>query len=341
MSVDSPATTRPKQSFGEVTPVSLDDLDALWRSHRSALLWSCPFALPPWLKAWWNTLGQATEPLIAVVRQGEVLLGAAPLMVQGRTLRFLGDPSVCDYFDCVVAQGKEQAFFQTLLAYLSSHGFKKLDLGPLRPDAVTRESLVRRDLSCSVEWRTEPEDVFSELNLPGTWDEFLESLDGKQRHELRRKLRRLNEAGAVRFRRADGPAQLPEAVETFLSLFGMNRKDKAAFMTGAMLSFFQVLSRSLAEEGLLRLFFLELDEQPVASVFCFDHGGTRYLYNNGYDGGYEKLSVGLLSKVLSLQAAIHDGLRTYNFLKGAELYKTRLGGKQLPMSRCHVEFNGG
>ena len=319
-----------------VTVESLEALAAIWHDHSTMLQWTCPFVLPPWLNAWWSVFGRGRRPLIAVVRQGDTVIGIAPLMLRGDTVRFLGDPDVCDYFDCIVACGKEPFFFKALLAHLSEQGFKALELGPMRPDAAVPMLFFGHKLSRGVECSMEGDDVFLELDLPGSWDDFLGALDGKQRHEIRRKLRRLDEAGHIRFRRADDVAALPGAMDTFLRLFSMNRGDKAAFMTGSMAAFFRTLARALAEEGLLRLFFLDVDGQPVASVFCFDHEGTRYLYNNGYDQAYRDLAVGLMSKVLSLKAAIEDGLRTYNFLRGGELYKYRLGGREIPLSSCHL-----
>lgn len=330
---------RASEMLCQVSLQSVEDLHVIWRNHWSALQWTCPFMLPPWLNAWWSVFGRDEQPLVAVVRQGQSIIGIAPLMLQNKTARFLGGPDVCDYFDCVVVQDQEHLFFTTLFTHLSALGYKDLDLGPMHPDASCQKFISVRDLSRSVSCRIEREDVLFELDLPDTWDEFLATLDGKQRHELRRKLRRLYEAGPIRFRRIDAVAQLPEAVENFLRLFTMNREDKAAFMTGSMVSFFRALFFALAEEGLLRLFFLDVDGQPVASVFCFDYQGTRYLYNNGYDAAYQELSVGLMSKVLSLKAAIEEGLRTYNLLKGDETYKTRLGGKTIPLSRCQITLS--
>jgi len=325
-----------RESSCQVSLASLEDLAALWRDPMAALQWTCPFVLPPWLSSWWSVFGRGAQPLIVVVRERRAIIGIAPLMLQGKTVRFLGDPDVCDYFDCIVVQGKERLFFTTLLAHLTAQGLGELDLGLLRPDASIRMFLPDIESNGAVQWCTEQEDVFSELDLPATWDELLGKLDGKQRHELRRKLRRLHDAGSVEFRRVDNMTQLPAAVDTFLSLFTMNREDKAEFMTDAMASFFQALCLSLGKEGLLRLFFLDLDGRPVASVFCFDYQGTRYLYNNGYDAAYQELGVGLMSKVLSLKAAIDDGLGSYNFLKGGEVYKYRLGGKAIPLWRCHA-----
>jgi hypothetical protein len=61
-----------------------------------------------------------------------------------------------------------------------------------------------------------------------------------------------------------------------------------------------------------------------------------YLYNSGYDPTHSYLSVGLLSKVLSLKDSIDAGRNTCDFLKGAEEYKYRLGGREIPIYSCHI-----
>jgi CelD/BcsL family acetyltransferase involved in cellulose biosynthesis len=50
------------------------------------------------------------------------------------------------------------------------------------------------------------------------------------------------------------------------------------------------------------------------------------------------LSVGFLSKVLSIRDGIRSGLRTYDFLKGGEAYKQRLGGRPLSLYRCRLDL---
>jgi CelD/BcsL family acetyltransferase involved in cellulose biosynthesis len=314
----------------------LENLNALWKNSASALQWTCPFVLPPWLNAWHETFRPEALPLVVVVRKDETVLGVAPFMLQDRVIRFLGSPDVCDYFDWVVVPGEEEYFYSTLIAYLSILDLRDLHMGPLRPESTLLKQLERDELHRPVRRVVEKDDVCLEVSLPDSWDGFLYDLDGKQRHELRRKLRRLKEAGNISFRKIDTPAGTPEAVETFLRLFTMNRADKAAFMTGQMASFFRALAFAMAEAGLLRLFFLELEGHTVASAFCFDYQGTRYLYNSGYDDAYQGASVGLMTKVLSLEDAIDEGLHTYNFLKGGEAYKYRLGGKEVPLSRCRL-----
>jgi CelD/BcsL family acetyltransferase involved in cellulose biosynthesis len=109
-------------------------------------------------------------------------------------------------------------------------------------------------------------------------------------------------------------------------------------MDDTMSAYFRELIDRLAQQQMLRLYFLDVDGRPAAAVLCFDYNGTRYLYNSGYDADFHDLSVGILSKVLSIQKSIEDGCGVYDFLKGAEAYKKRIGGKEVPLYRCLVEF---
>jgi CelD/BcsL family acetyltransferase involved in cellulose biosynthesis len=176
-----------------------------------------------------------------------------------------------------------------------------------------------------------PDEVTFEIALPPDWDAFLGQLDGKQRHEVRRKLRRLETHGPFAFGPADG---LAGAADGFVRLFRRNRSDKADFMNDTMVAYFRALITTLAQHGLLRLFFLQVAGEPAASVLCFDFDGVRYLYNSGYDYRFEPLSVGILSKVFSIRDAVAGDCRRYDFLKGAEIYKRRIGGQELPLHRC-------
>jgi CelD/BcsL family acetyltransferase involved in cellulose biosynthesis len=65
-----------------------------------------------------------------------------------------------------------------------------------------------------------------------------------------------------------------------------------------------------------------------------------YLYNSGYNPEYESLSVGLLSKVFCIRKSIEEGKRVFEFLKGNEIYKQRLGGKEIPLYRCEIFIGG-
>lgn len=314
------------------------DLEDLWQSHQSGLVWNCLFVLPFWLQTVWRHLGCRGEPCVLSVADDSRVIGIAPLSIDGDTAYFLGNPEVCDYQDIITAPGRETEVMAAVASHLKARGVRGMDLLTLRPDAVALKAL--HALEHEVDWFLEllPEGMTYEVPLPAAWDDFLMQLNGKQRHEVRRKMRRLESRGSYAYRMADADATLSGAIDDFLRLFQMNRTDKAEFMNPAMASYFRDLIGALADRRMLRLYFLELAGRPAATVLCFDYEQVRYLYNSGYDANYQDLSVGILSKVLSIRAGVETGCRTYDFLKGDEIYKKRLGGMDVPLYRCRLTF---
>ena len=321
-----------------VTNETFDSITSYWLDSQHHLKWDCLFVLPGWLKVWWDKFARDQTAHLCAVRHKDELIGIAPLMVQGKTARLMGDPDVCDFVDFITAPGSGRAFFQNLIPHIKKHGITHLDIGAVRADSIVLRDLVAIAKDLSYEATCEPEDVTMELDLPASWDDFLYQLTGKERHEIRRKLRRLNEAAHVNFRVAENPDEVSKGIETFLALFKLNQTDKSEFMTDQRASFFRALAEEMAAARILKLFFLDLDDVPAAAVMCFDYHSTMYLYNNGYDIRHKSLSVGFLSKVFTIKESIQRGKIKYDFLKGTESYKRRLGGKPVQLYRCRIHI---
>jgi hypothetical protein len=49
--------------------------------------------------------------------------------------------------------------------------------------------------------------------------------------------------------------------------------------------------------------------------------------------------VGLLSKILCLKESIERGRQKWDFLKGGEAYKYRIGGEKIALYRCHITIS--
>ncbi|MGE5256606.1 MAG: GNAT family N-acetyltransferase [Hyphomicrobiales bacterium] len=317
-----------------------ETLATLPKRHQETedrLVWGSPFVLPGWIKAWWNTFTPSSELRLVSVKQNGRVIGIAPLRTEGRTACLVGSSDVCDHLDLVVAADQKREFCEFLLNRLKSEGLDHLELEPVRPDSVIMTTLLPVARERGFPTTAVAEDVLFELALPGSWDSYLTLLSGKQRHEVRRKLRRLEEGRPHRFRMLDDPEGLSRGINDFLVLFRQNREDKARFMDERMEAFFRSLAASLPE---MRIGFLDVDEMPAAAVLCCDLHSTRYLYNSGYDAGLRHLSVGILSKLLSIREGIQRGLQSYDFLKGDETYKRQLGGKPVQIYRCRVDLSG-
>jgi CelD/BcsL family acetyltransferase involved in cellulose biosynthesis len=319
-----------------LTVESLDGVTSSWDKLRHCLKWSSIFFLPAWLKVWWEAFGGEGELYLRILRQEDKIIGFAPLLVNKETASFIGSTDVCDYLDFSITTGRERDFFTVLLDDLRDKGVNKLDLRPVRPDSTVLAHLVSIARNRGYEVTRRPEDVSLELDLPATWNEYLSTLKTKQRHEVRRKLRRLWEAGNVEHHCVEVGHEVDYYLDIFLKLFSLSKDEKAGFMNPKMKSFFRSLAKAMAEIGLLRLGVLQLDKVPAAMTIGFDYDGSHYLYNSAYDPQFSYLSVGLLCKVLCLKESIEKSRKKWNFLKGGEPYKYQLGGQEVPLYSCQI-----
>jgi CelD/BcsL family acetyltransferase involved in cellulose biosynthesis len=298
----------------------------LWRRLLEGMDWSSVFLTPEWQEMWWEQFGgDGWELRLLTVGPSSSPLGIAPMALQGDTLAFLGDTDLFDYHDFV---GSTPEFYKALVECLGEEPWRTLDLRSVPQLSPTLTHLVDLYRAKGYSVSVDEEDVVPGLALPKTWDEYLAGLRKKDRHELRRKLRRLEAAGDVRLVLSDGSA-LDEDVDTFLDLMRESREEKRDFMQPEREAFFRRIVRRLHELGHLRLFFLDIDGERTASVICFDHDGRRLLYNSGYRLAHRALSTGLMLKALCLKDAIEQGLHYFDFLRGPEPYKYHLGAQDV------------
>jgi CelD/BcsL family acetyltransferase involved in cellulose biosynthesis len=162
------------------------------------------------------------------------------------------------------------------------------------------------------------------LDLPNDFEAYVQGLTKKDRHELRRKIRRLETGRRVTFSFAP-PAARAEILDRFFELHRRSRGEKAHFMTPENERFFRDVADSLAVSDRLRLGVLDVDGDRGAVLFGFAFEGTLALWNAAYDPALAALSVGIVSHAYAVRAAIADGMRTYDLLQGDEPYKYDLG----------------
>ncbi|GMQ79646.1 MAG: hypothetical protein BMS9Abin03_072 [Thermodesulfobacteriota bacterium] len=324
----------------EIKTEPFERLESFFLNKKFNLDWNCLFVLPLWLKTWWDTFGENNDPeILAGYRQGK-LIGIAPLRIQEKTALFIGGENVCDYQDMIVTSNHQHEFFKAILTHLRKKGVRFLQLGTLRPDSISLTELpnLAKQMGYAVVCN---QVAFSyEITLPRTWESYLYMLKGKQRHEIRRKLRRLNKAGHVQFRVLERLDEISEAMDTFFSLFKASRPDKSEFLTEQMVLFFRLLALRMAQQGFLRMFFLDIDRVPAAGVMCFDYNNILFLYNNGYNPQFSNLSPGFLSKVYSIRNSIDRGKLRYDLLKGDEEYKKHLGSTPVPLYHLKIDLEG-
>ncbi len=297
-------------------------------------------------RTWWQCLGEG-ELLILAVRDDDdgKLVGIAPLFAitdpQGqRALATVGCVEVADYLDFIVEQGQEDKVYAALVDYLSgpnAPAWDLLNLCNIHQDSPTLEILPTLAQARGWSTSTARDDVCPIVQLPGTWDEYLEMLDGKQRREIRRKLRRAGGEMAQNWYIVGPEHDLEAEVAEFLELMAASAPDKADFLTPRMRNFFHQLARVVHDAGWLQLVFLHMGERKAAAYFNFIYDNRVLVYNSGLDWrSFPKLGAGVVLVAHCIRHAIEQGREVFDFMQGDERYKYQFGGQDVEVRRLLI-----
>ena len=306
---------------------TIDEVWSLWENLLSQKQDSTIFLTPWWQHTWWKHFGADFEQVILVAKDGISPVGIAPLTRKNGKLTFFGSTDLFDYHDFIVPQHHEELFFSILFEYLVSLEWESLVLESIRDTSPTMGILPAAAESVGMSVNIEEEDVSPAASLQPSWEDYLAGLSKKDRHELKRKIRRLNRSGQVTNHTYKTVTEARDYLDEFFRLHKASSPDKQEFMTTEREAFFKDAVKEAAERELLRLEFLELDGVRIASCLGFDYGNAYLLYNSGYDPDYYDLSVGIVSKSLAIKQAIESGKSVFDFLRGSERYKYHLGAQ--------------
>lgn len=307
-----------------------------------------------WQTTWWELLGEGELWILAFrnPRNGE-LVGIAPLYRLSHqsgewaglnTLHIVGCIEVSDFLDLIIKREWEPAVYMALHRWLESDqapDWDILDLCNLPEESCTHSCLPGLWQRTGYRLEVFQEDVAPRIHLPAHFEDYLlHQVEKKQRHEIRRKQRRVERESEAGFYLVDPSIPDPELkreIDSFVALQRMSRPDKEEFMTPEMAQFFQKMARRMLDAGYLRLAFLTMDGRRAATLFAFEYKGALLLYNSGYDtGDLAMYSPGWVLLTYLIQYSIATGMRLFDFLQGDEEYKYRFGSVDYRVMRVIV-----
>jgi CelD/BcsL family acetyltransferase involved in cellulose biosynthesis len=316
-----------------------------WLRLLGEMSFQSVFFTPHWQETWWRHFGAGRQLSLLTVRSDDGRLqGLAPLMrsndgTDATRLEFIGDLELCDYSDLLIAPHRQDDVVRAIADYLVSQANEDVEiclnnLSASSPTAaLLQNSLTKQGLSVE----TETIETCPTIVLPADWNAYLAALRGKDRHELRRKIRRAENAAELAYTVTSTPEQLDEDLDTFIALHRMSQQDdKQGFMTPSKAAFFEDMAHQLWREGWLELAFLHADDRPIAGLCCMTYGPTYAAYNSGYHPDYGALSAGIVLFADRIRSAIGRGFVAFDFLRGNEAYKYRFGAKDRPLSQFVV-----
>lgn len=275
-----------------------------------------PFPGRDWLATWWAHRGNTGELMI-----GDTGDSLVALVRRGRRVEFAGEPDLTDYHSPL---GSASVPALTELVASFPEGVS-LDFDSLPREAADAVAGALTDIGLAP--GVEQHSVAAVLNLPETFDDYLAAIGKKERHEVRRKRRRFDrEVGPARLERRSGR----DAVSLFADLHRQSSGDKGDFMTGQVEEFFIALN---TEAGGVVDVLLDASGRAASVIFSFEDDNGFYLYNSAFNPEMIELSPGNVILSLLIERAIEKGKRVFDFLKGDERYKFRLGAEERPLYR--------
>lgn len=308
-----------------------------------------PFLRYEYLSSWWQFRGGGEWPqaelftVTALDEEGR-LAAAAPLFFSRNregenALLLLGSIEISDYLDLLVRTPEIPQFVTALFDFLATSeapSWQALDFYNLPEASPTLPAL--KSAAEARGWRYSQERLqpCPHISLPGDWETYLASIDKKQRHEIRRKMRRAEEFDPpARWYIVTDEAALDPEIEDFLRLMAQD-PEKARFLTDEMRAQMHAIAHAAFREGWLQLAFLEAGGQKAAGYLNFDYAGHIWVYNSGLNFEMRELSPGWVLLGHLLKWANDNRRESFDFMRGDEDYKYRFGGVNRYVARVTI-----
>lgn len=299
---------------------------AAWQALHAVTSGRSPFLSWTWQSEWTRTFATARLEIRRVTDDAGRLLGLLPLYeAEPGVFRLLGGIDVSDYLDLLAEAGREDEVWAALLGSRpAARPLWEIHSVPAASPTVTRLPALAAEHGAVVTVALEERCPI--LTLPTTWDVYLAGLSGKQRHEMLRKIRRLErENSGARAVGLSSRADIEARFDDFLALHRQSRVGKARFMDERMEAFFRRVAAALAETDQLRLWLLDAPDGPLATFLCLEWDDRVGLYNSGFRPDAAALSPGLVLLAHVIRDAIDRDKRVFDFLRGEERYKYDFG----------------
>lgn len=287
------------------------------------------FQSPQWVAAWQQAYVPEAEVFFLTARDGEgSLVGLLPLAELSRALhrrlplplRYVGiagaGKGAGDHLGPLSAHDAvAERLMSAAVAARPSRSVLLESVGPERPLRLDG-ALTKQAVCPSV-------DLTDVDRIKDLWK-------SKIRKNLRRNRRMADDAGLSL--RWYAPGETPHKVIEDIGALHIARQQTLG-RSGLFDKRRSKLLRALADaryrgnDGQWVAVMVDEEDKVRAGLVGFQYAGKFFEYKTGWDPDLHKLGLGKILKTDSVERAIDEGLKVYDFMRGSERYKYRLGGE--------------
>jgi CelD/BcsL family acetyltransferase involved in cellulose biosynthesis len=319
-------------------------IETLWRDLEVRA--AAPFFLSwHWMGPWLVTIEE--RPHLLVAHEGDRVLGLALLLVARQWRRHVlavptlflnqtGDPNrdvvTIEFNDVLAERGRETAVRRAVLAFLAGN---KVVAGE-RYHAIVWQGALNRieaDLrALQLPWRAITATSSAHVDLGAirrSRRTYLEQLGGNMRRQIRRACELYEARGGLVLEAA---ASVEEALRFFHAAGALHqarweaRGKPGAFAYPFYIRFHELVIRTGLPLGAVELVRARAGDRAIGYLYNFIHRGRVSYYFSGFAyEGDNRLKPGFVTHSLCIARHLAAGHDVYDFMGGAERYKTSLG----------------
>jgi CelD/BcsL family acetyltransferase involved in cellulose biosynthesis len=351
-SVFSGTASSPSESYDAVAPtgglrVSMyrswpanDDVLRGWSKLAQTAACGGVFQSPAWQNALARPFIRVGRYRLVAVQDGSALRGILPLQIGvGGILETAGE-MVSDYLEPLVDPDDKLESWKLMLGMLHAQCVPQqlsVVLHNLPHDGDCRTTVTAIAAECGFAIQDEPSSNAARIPLNGSWENYLAALSGRDRKELKRKIKKATAETGARLTICDSGPTLQEDLQRALGFVEQAGGSKGIKARWTYRPIFKRASQELATSGLLKVYTLYLKDKPAAALIAFPSRDGPLAWAAGFDAETSKWSPGIVLFAMAMQDAIHTGAKHFDLLRGQSRYKNELGAVDFPLHRLTLK----
>lgn len=305
-----------------------------------------------WLFTWWKIFGTPNKLFLLTVREDSELVGIAPLYLETakfaysfsyRQLGFLGSHHVgSDYLDFIISPHNTATVTRAILDYLEQNRkqWDILKLTDILESSCTLHTL-REYWQNKFHFSSRVSQTCPYVELPSTWEDFLQSIGARTRKNIRQAKRRFEKNG-YRFEVVEQRDEVAHAIDEIVDLHqgrAQSKKIVSPFGEEKFCEFHRSVIPLLAERDSAKFYFIRQNGKTLAGKYLYSDGRKRYGYITAINDEFARLSPGVSLLAHCIEDAIAAGIDEFDFLRGRETWKTHWTSRQRQTATLEV-YNG-
>lgn len=286
--------------------------EAEWRDLERRSAFASPYVGFDWLSAWASVYRPPSLKLFRLTT-GDGTVQALGLVEVGKLgrLSFAGAP-ISPHRGLLCAAELEKAAWQELARHLSTCSYRWVTLDT---EGESQAAMVLPRARTTVV-------PFLSIELPRTFDEYLEGSPGRKRWVMRN-LRLLDKAGGLVRPSPNAANALTEFVRLHQER-ALAKHERHPQIEPRLATMLEQLTSARSIE--LVVYEVILREKTLGVAVCLAYGSRMFGYNLGIATSERSLSPGILLAIASIRGAVDRGLKCLDLGSGEYPYKVKLGG---------------